>query len=346
MKSYLPTALILLLILIFSASCSYGPTGIFAGIEVERKIVEIDTGLPGNTVQRLVTDGTNAVLSNGQIFKRDTLPAVTWKKIDPPSGYIGSVDVGMNATDIFTVFYNASGTGAYSRAVGGTSWSEVTLAAGYEAQGVLTAGSTVYFVAREDDGQWAVLSNVGVLVPNFGNLESFPVSAIDTGSGILVLTKTKIHLSTDPINTVLEIADRDFYGISNSGTDVFLTTNEGYIYQTDNTLAAPTLIGSQIQIDSTPVPLRGIYAVDNNTLYVGTEGKGYYKVTDASTTPVITRATTRTLSNLLDTSVYASTVSGFAAAPSGLYMMAPGNGLWYGNTTNAYIEWQALTPQD
>jgi hypothetical protein len=341
-------------LVVFLAGCSYGPTGIFAGVELERRTASFSVGLPVVNVQRIAVsdDGTRAAVSGARLYVRagssPTSGANTnWNRVNLPSGFTNSLDVGITDDGtIYAVLIGDSGTRAFTKPDGG-SWATVNIGSG-SPQGVLQAGDDFYFVVKNDDGTYRITENDGTTDTYLIDLTAFPSKAVIAGN-THVLTSNGVFEISDT-NSIFTPSGETLTGMTAlSGGEIAISTAQGNIYISNlsQVFTSTPINSSPIQVGNTTVKFTDLIYIGSNTLVVGSQGFGYFVIN--TTNGNATRAINRDLSNLLDTPLYNKTVSTFAyvgpandPANTNLYLGAPGEGVFFGTRTGNFIQWNPL----
>lgn len=338
------------------ASCAYGPTGILAGIEEEQHLDSLVVNLDISKIQSFSVSGNQAVVSGGEVYVRnaDTITS-KWKKLSLPGAATTALAAATDGSNVHVIVWNNSGTKFYSAALATPStWTNVAALDG--AQAILNDGSDIFVVVRDNNGLYDLYDETGADIGvGYTANSAFPFAALEVAlTTYLVSQGALLDLDGDNLDIGL-FSGRSILGAGvydDGGTQrLVLGTGDGRIYLSgDPSVDADWKLIAEVETNGKEVPFTNSIEYDD-TLLIGTRGFGYYVVSDIdylNGTSIVRRATSRTLSNILDTKVWNATIKGFAPGPTAnsLYFYTANNGLWLGEETNGTFEWKPLTAEE
>lgn len=340
------------------ASCAYGPTGILAGIEEEQHLDSLVVNLDISKIQSFSVSGNQAVVSGGEVYVRNAATITSkWKKLSLPGAATTALAAATDGTNVHVIVWNNSGTKFYSAALATPStWTNVAALDG--AQAILNDGIGIFVVVRDNDGLYDLYDEIGAHiggVPGYAANSAFPFAALNVASTTFLVSQgALLDLDGDKLDIGL-FSGRSILGAGvydDGGTQrLVLGTGDGRIYLSgDPSDDADWKLIAEVETNGKEVPFTNSIEYDD-TLLIGTRGFGYYVVSDidyGNGTSIVRRATSRSLSNILDTKVWNATIKGFAPGPTAnsLYFYTANNGLWLGEETNGTFEWKPLTAEE
>lgn len=344
--------LVILIIVIFTLSCTDNEYGIFYYLENEEEeiddtlnneltITHVDIYTPSGSIY--VAAGTSAYIKTG-----------SWHRLNMPSGkdYCSALVISnISGSDLlYGGFYNELWSTA-NFDTGSPAWSEITdpdingkqIIKLKEVNGnivVVTFNGSIFDVYYSSTGAINSFESTGIL--GLGT----PVLDIiydNYNNDYWAITKDNIYKSLSGINDLtiythnISTSD-DFTGIyysSNYNNPVgkfYVATNNGKVYEsTDGFVNAVNLkLKDGISVSGNNVPFTLISEINGNIL-VGTYGYGYYEMTNGDVNSIVR------LSDFTSSDLYDGWVTGFKVNVNTCYFLTGGSGLWF--NTYASGEW-------
>jgi len=331
-----------------------------------------DRGFPDAvTVHRMVKIGTRYFAAANTLYTRTDGPTDTWSAVAPPAdaGLCNGVEVFLG--DLYARFATGAGAGLYRSAPDPISWVKIDdLGSGSYAQVTMlratSLGTPTLFVATwdvalaqfalsfstsGDSGSYTVVSGGGwpatvslsiVDVESDGNyywvIVGNSLYRDDVAAGVQGSTFFSLLAPPDPDSGTVYFGGLLY---DSSVPRLYLSAGNGYLHS--STDRGDTWTSSALQRDAEDndvvVPFTAFVlplsdGSPANTVYVGTQGQGYYRIPGGDVAGALTRQPSY---NITDLYSGALNCLFFDSANAMLFLCTNGSGLWRGSDFSSTV---------
>lgn len=334
------------------AGCSYGPTGILAGVELEREVVPIGVGVNLASVQSIsVSNAVDKAIASGislfYLREVESSGQQQWQSVNIDNAWskaIGSLSAAISpdGSTIYAILFSADGTRAFSAPTSSlgasdsnADWTEIG-ADDLEGPQLLFGDTNSVFLVDKQGSKYSVFEVSDTSTPLLSDIPHPIQDTARINSQTYFLTSTQLFDSTGtPVAATADAAfsvssgTLRFTGLAafDTGTEhLVLSTSLGRIYMSDNAAANWKLVADAaddgavpIEVNDNIVWLNDLVEIED-IMYVGARNYGYFQLDNldyngGTPNASIRRGTSLSVSNLLDTELYGDTITQFSAAP-------------------------------
>ncbi len=346
MKKYF--LLILITISILFMSCNPDGPGIFYKISIEQQLSDSD--LAGRSVYKVVElNAVTYVLSGGVVFKES---GSDWNEISSPENMSQAVSLEVSGSVLYCVYNHKDTDNSTLYSATGSSWtangSFTNVAGGL----TLVASNSTLFVVERNSSTSYTINNLAKSAQI--NVTNFVRGAANNGTLDYILASPEINNYLSPeivsydgsgptfaaitvtggdlLDAFTEDSEIALGGIYTVGTDIYITTRDGFV------MKGTDILSGMFNINTEALDNEKLGAMDKATisgsdyLLIGSNG-GYYEMLLSGTTIVTPTAATTGNTDYVSVDLYREIVYSIKDDSAGGFFIGTNNGLWHSSDT-------------